>query len=517
MKKIFNKYALAVLCFCIALSGCNFDEINTNPDAPTTATSGMLAAGQIGNMLIAGKDRNGKGFFYDHMLSKHISWGEGTVEDYQYNNIGRWGFGTYANLSNAQRMMEIAEEIDKEAYSGLFLFIKARRLFDLSLGVGDIPYSEAMQALDGITAPKYDAQKDVMLQILDDLDKAYSHFGKATQNFAGDITHFDGDPTKWQRAVSILQMKVLINLSKKEDDPDLNIKSRFAKIVAEQQRLLSNDDNLQLTYGTEASNEYSLYRISDRNRDYMYPDMTTMVMEPLKQYKDYRLFSLAEPCAAQTGAGKAENDFEAYGCVDPSWIYSEISSFRIAGNVSLLNNRFFEVQSGQPTIKDGYAEQNFILAEARLRGWITVGDANEYYKEGIRADLKFHAQHTPEKYAHGRPITDEWIETFLAKPEIQLKTGDANFEENLKKIITQKYLAAFMHDTYNSYYEYRRTGYPLLPVNPDSNHNTIPNKMPMRWMYSMDEYQYNRENVLEAVQRQFGGNDDVNELMWILK
>jgi hypothetical protein len=343
------------------------------------------------------------------------------------------------------------------------------------------------------------------------------HFSNATRNFEGDITHFNGDPQKWMRAVSLLQLKVLINLSKKESDPDLNVKSRFAKIVAQQQLMLSNDDNLQITYGTEVSNQYPLY-ILGGNRDYMYPDMTTPVMEPLKQMEDYRLFSFAEPCKAKIDAGVAESEWDAYGCVDPSWRYTEeIIPYRNAGNVSLPNNRFFEIRSGQPTIKYGYAEQNFILAEARLLGWITEGNADEYYKEGIRASMKFNAQYTPEKYAHGRPITDEWIEEFLKKPELQLNTNAGLSPENLEKIITQKYLAAFMHDTYNSYYEYRRTGYPVLPVNPESNRNTIRDRIPVRWMYSESEYQYNRENVLEAVQRQFGGNDDVNELMWILK
>jgi hypothetical protein len=513
MKRFFNKYILITVCLCIAFAGCDFDEINTNPDAPTTATPGMMATAQIGNMLI--KDRAGKWYFGDHMLSKHISWGEGIVEDYQYNVLGRTGFGIYTYLTNALKMVEIADELDKDAYTGLFLFLKTHWLFELSISLGDIPYSEALKALEGITSPKYDTQKDVMLQIFDDLDAAYANFGRATRNFDGDITHFGGDPTKWQRAVAMFQLKVLINLSKKENDADLNIKSRFAKIVAEQQLQLSNEDNLQITYGTEASSEYPLYVASGRNRDYMYPDMTTTVVNTLKQYEDYRLFAFAEPCKAKTDAGVAGSEWDAYGCVDPSWRYTEeIIPFRNAGNVSLPNNRFFEVQSGQPTIKYGYAEQNFILAEARLRGWINTGSANAYYKEGIRATLQFTAKYTPEKYAHGRPITDEWIETFLEKPELQL-TG--SFEADLEKIMTQKYLAAFMHDTYNSYYDYRRTGYPVLPINPESNRNTVADKIPVRWMYSEAEYQYNRENVVEAVQRQYNGNDDVNELMWILK
>jgi hypothetical protein len=516
MKSIYSKCKYIVLALCIACAGCDFDEINTNPNVPNTATPGMLAAAQIGNALV--KDRNGKGYFTDHLLSKHISWGEGSEGDYQYNNLGRWGFGVYANLTNAQRMVEIADDIDKDAYTGLFLLIKAQSLFELSLGVGDIPYSDALKALEGVTSPKYDTQKEVMRQILADLDAAYTHFGSATQVFDGDITHFAGDPKKWQRAAALLQLKVLINLSKKEADPDLNVKGRFADIVANRNLPLSIDDNLQITYGETASNEYALYTASNRNRDYMYPDMTTLVMLPLKQYEDRRLFSVAEPCKAQTDAGKQANDFDAYGCVDPSGRYTEeVIPYRSKGNVSLLNNRFFEVQSGQPTIKHGYAELNFILAEARLRGWITTGDANEYYKEGIKADLQFIAQHTPTAYAHSMPITNEWIEEFLQTSELQLTAGEANFEENLEKIITQKYLAAFMHDTYNSYFDYRRTGYPVLPINPLSNRNTDPNKMPVRWMYAEDEYQYNRENVLEAVQRQFNGNDGVNELMWILK
>jgi hypothetical protein len=515
MKKIYNRCKIAVLSICILFAGCDFDEINTNPDAPVTATPGMLATGQIGSLLIKASD--GKWFFGDHMVSKHISWGEGLMEDNQYNRFGRSGFGAYPGLMNAKKMVEIADDADREAYTGLFLFLKANRLFEVSMGLGDIPYSEAFQALEGNTKPKYDTQKDVMLNVLADLDEAYTHFSNATRDFEGDITHFNGRAEKWKRAVSALQLKVLINLSKKESDPDLNVKGRFAKIVAEQQLMLSNDDNLQLTYGTMASNQYPMYVLGG-NRNAMYPDMTTTVMEPLKQYEDYRLFAFAEPCKAKTDAGVPADEWDAYGCVDPSWKYTEeIIPYRNAGNASLINNRFFEIQSGQPCIKHGYAEQNFILAEARLRGWITTGNANDYYKEGIRASLQFTAANTPEQYAHGRPITDAWIETFLQKPALQLAMGDGLSPDNLSKIITQKYLDAFMHDTYNSYYEYRRTGFPALPINPETNRNSVPDRMPVRWMYENNEYNYNRENVQEAVQRQFNGNDDVNELMWILK
>ena len=65
--------------------------------------------------------------------------------------------------------------------------------------------------------------------------------------------------------------------------------------------------------------------------------------------------------------------------------------------------------------------------------------------------------------------------------------------------------------------EYRRTGYPVFPVNSATNRNTDKNKIPVRWMYPIREYDYNKESVEDAVQRQYEGIDDYNKLMWILR
>src|SRR5690606_3182511 len=42
------------------------------------------------------------------------------------------------------------------------------------------------------------------------------------------------------------------------------------------------------------------------------------------------------------------------------------------------------------TIIMGYSELQFILAEARERNFITVGDAATYYERGIRASFSFY-------------------------------------------------------------------------------------------------------------------------------
>ena len=67
------------------------------------------------------------------------------------------------------------------------------------------------------------------------------------------------------------------------------------------------------------------------------------------------------------------------------------------------------------------------------------------------------------------------------------------------------------------YYDYRRTGYPKLPINVETNQNPVHDKIPVRWMYPKSEYDYNAENVVDAVARQYGGVDDINKEMWILQ
>jgi hypothetical protein len=41
--------------------------------------------------------------------------------------------------------------------------------------------------------------------------------------------------------------------------------------------------------------------------------------------------------------------------------------------------------------------------------------------------------------------------------------------------------------------------------------------MPIRWLYPQKELDYNTENVSQAIRTQYGGNDNFNQQMWILK
>ncbi|MGL4327958.1 MAG: SusD/RagB family nutrient-binding outer membrane lipoprotein [Tannerellaceae bacterium] len=496
------------LTLCLLLSSCSkFDDINTNPDAATKATASMMATALILNIT---KQGGNKVFVYDNMLSKQIGWAENAASE-QYNLFGRTSFDNYTILITAKKMLEASSDIDKDSYTGLALFLKAYKLFYASLEVGDIPYSDALKGEEGVQKPKYDTQKDVMLQILNDLDESYALFSKG-RKFDGDPI-FEGNPDNWKKTVTAFQLKVLLHLSKKEADADLNIAYRFAQIVSLRDLFTSNSDNLQLVYSNKAGQIYPFYKTETKHADYAM--LSNVIIDNFKNLNDYRLFYYASPSKYQLENGIDESDWSAYLSIDPSALFSDLSELAGEDKFCKLNTRYTNRPEGEPLIRLGYAEQNFILAEAALRGWIK-DDANELYKKGIRASMDFITTNTPNEvaYHHNRAITDAYIDSYLAQEMIQL-TGSK--EADLEKIILQRYLASFMQHPYDAYFDYRRTGYPKLPINPESNMNPVKDKIPVRWMYPEAEFNFNGENANEAVNRQFGGVDDVNKLMWILQ
>ena len=91
---------------------------------------------------------------------------------------------------------------------------------------------------------------------------------------------------------------------------------------------------------------------------------------------------------------------------------------------------------------------------------------------------------------------------------------DAQFEENLERIITQKWIAIFPLGN-EAWAEYRRTGYPkLMPAKDNKSGGTVNSKYGMRRLpYPSEEYSENRTNV-EAAITSLGGPDNGGTRTW---
>lgn len=506
MKKI---KSIVYFILCAMISSCsNFDHLNTNPNTVETATSSLLATSVI--LDIVSPDGYAANFIQDACLAKQMIWLE-YLHDYNYNVLGRASFSGYTMLINADKMKELAKEEYKDAYEALALFAKSYKLFYLSMQVGDIPLSDALQGESNNTKPRYDSQEEVMKTILDDLETA-SHLFSIANSFEGDPV-FQGDVSKWEKVTNAFRLKVLMYLSKKENDPELNCKERFARIFNNEPLMESNKDNLQLVFSDKSGQLYPYNKATSKH--HVYVTISSIVIDTLKVYNDYRLFYFAQPAKTMTEKGLQPDNADAYIGLDPVADFSDIKSDYAKGAYSAINLRYTDIPAGEPYTRVGYAEQCFILAEAILRGWIN-GNATEYYNAGIKASMTFIAENTPddEKYHYGKIITEDYIGTYLNSEPVMLQ-GDT--EHKIKQIIVQKYLTYYMQYPFDAYYEYRRTGYPVLPINPLTNRNAEKDKIPVRWMYPTKEFDYNKENVDNAVASQYEGIDNNNKIMWILK
>jgi len=520
MKNKFLKYMLILPLVALLMNSCQeYDDINKNPNTTTQVNSAMLATSMILNITRSDISTQ-KTFMQNYMLSKYITWGE-NQENNQYNRLGRTDFNRITILRDVKPMVDYATTPAlANSYQALGHFIRAWQFFMTTIQVGDIPYSDAVKGeSDNILQPKYDNQKAVFLGILNELDQANTLFATGAK-FDGDVI-YAGDTDKWRRLTNSFELHVLINLYKKTADADLKVIDRFKDIVANRPLMRDYTDNFALTYTSAAGQNYPWSDVPAGSGNSFvksnYTMLTTNLIDPLKALKDRRLFYYAKPSPVKVTGGLAESDYNAYIGAEPSNAFPALQTMRVGKDYSDINNRYVQLVNAEPVSVFSYWDLQFALAESSVRGWITGASAQSYYAAGITNSMNFIVKYTPDlaDYHHNMKMDAAYIAAYPTSADVVL-TGTA--EQQIAKIITQKYLANFLQGSkYLGWFENRRTGYPTFILNTATNLNTPPTNFPLRWMYPSNELNYNSANLAAAVAGQYGGNDDNNQTMWLLK
>lgn len=513
MKKI-NHILLTFVVLVLVSSCAKFDEYNTNPHAPTSVTPEMLAT-QVLKDAYRFWNVNPTDFGTGNLWAKHTVLLETNPNPYQYyySYYPYGGFGGLQKIPTLNDMAKFAEGAPTEpSFKGLALFMKATSAFFMVLEMGDIPYSEAGKAIEGITQPKYDKSADVFEAILNDLKEAEALFASG-KNFGGDIM-YNGDVVKWRRLCNAYQLRVLQAISKKITPAQ---KARFAEIVAAG-NLLTEADNFQLVYSDNTNASHPFFNGENRRIN---TAVSKLVVDFLKSNQDRRLFYFAEPAPYKLTEGLTESDYNAYEGAPTELAADKLAIGRTDGKYSLVNKRYAIPRAGDPMLHFTYAEQCFILAEAAEEGWISGGSgtAQTYYENGVKAILKYYMA-LPSALAanlHGMAINQSYIDGYFTG-EAAYKIGGTK-ADRLKQIITQRWLLDFFQgNALFSYKTFLRTGYPEFPLDPSTSLNPDdPNVYPKRWKYPTTELTTNPVNYLKAVEEQFGGYDGINKVPWWLQ
>ncbi|WP_423737395.1 SusD/RagB family nutrient-binding outer membrane lipoprotein [Chitinophaga caseinilytica] len=513
-----QKQLYTIILGATVLAGCsNFEKINTNPDKTDKVNSGMLATSMLLSVTRS-TIASTKGFMQPYMLGKYITWGE-NQENFQFNRLNRASFERLAVLRNVSPMVAAAlDDAQRNSYSGLAAFIRAWQFYQTTMQVGDIPYTDAIKGeSDGVVQPKYDNQKTVFLGILRELDSANALLSRGS-NFDGDPI-FNGKVDNWRRVVNGFELHVLMQLYRKTADTDLKVIQRFQDIVNNRPLMRNYNDNFALAYNNTQGQNYPWSDVPAGSGNSFvksnYTMLTSTFLDPLKALGDRRLFYFAKPSPVQIAAGKLPSEWDAYPGAEPSDPFPVLQDKRVSKDYADLNNRYVQLVNAEPVSVFGYWDQQFVLAEAALRGWIANSPAQTYYAAGIGEAMRFTADYTPDNvdYHHNMKIDAGYIQNYITTNALTGSTA-----QQLQQIITQKYIAGFLQGAnYNAWFENRRTGYPVFKLNANSNLNTPSTAFPVRWLYPSNELTYNNTNMDDAVKRQFPGGDNTNGVMWILK
>lgn len=451
--------------------------------------------------------------------------------DNQYN-WANGSFDSYLVLKNVLQMKKEAARIGQDsinAYEAIGKFVQAFYFYNQTSLNGDIPLSEAFQSGTTLT-PKYDKQKDVFKYVLNILDTANTHLSTllarkdATISGSTQDIYYKGDLAQWQKAVNVFRLRILIGLSKKSSDADLNIASQFQKIISNptQYPLFSSAaDNLSFVY-VPTYNIYPLNTANFGSTASRYAMAQTYV-QTLTDLKDPRVYVNCEPAWSVVAAQKLNPlDFKAFIGESTGASIATIEQEASAGSISFINrNRFYNSSVGVPDIIVGYTEMCFNIAEAINRGWIT-GDAEAWYKEGVKTSFAFNGIDIAQNAFNASflpsgdlnniqqfPFTFNF-NNYYSQGSVQYAGG----QTGLNQILTQKYIAMFQNSAWEGYFNYRRTGVPAFRSGTGIGNNGV---IPLRWGYPQSEQNQNATNWNAALASQGFSTDDINGKMWLIQ
>ncbi|MFA6946649.1 MAG: SusD/RagB family nutrient-binding outer membrane lipoprotein, partial [Pedobacter sp.] len=522
MKNILNIFIVILMTTFMSCEK-TFEELEEDPNRPVNVPASLVLQSIQYDMY----NNTGRAF------SAEMRWNQFYCSNYNYyaNNEYQWSEmpNHFFTLKNVIKMEEEARKAGAESvnpYSAVAKFYKAFFYDQMSKRVGDLPLSEGLQGISNLK-PKYDTQKQVYIQILKWLEESNSDLAvliaKGNQTLTGDI-YFCGDLRKWQRAVNAFHIRMLIQLSKKEADADLAIKTKFATIVSNPSKypLMSGlNESLQFT-----SNQYNKYPSNPDNFgfDATRQNMSRAYIERLTERNDPRVMITCEPAGSSLKAGKLPSDYTSYvgassgeDLADMSLKAGTSNGADLApGQYSFQNRkRYYSNYTGEPTFIVGYPEMCFNIAEGYHRNWAS-GNAGSWYENGINASMEFYGiKNGSNTMTYSRNGSRDATEArtfninfsnsdYLAQSNVKYEGGTPGLE----KILTQKYLAFFMNSGMEAYFNWRRTGYPIFYTGVGTGNS---GRIAIRWIYPVSERNSNPDNYKSAIDNQFAGKDDINE------
>jgi len=511
----------------LLLGGCtkNFNAINTDPtgitDAQTQADFNNLGG------YYPGIQQNIFGEEGDYQLCQNLNSDcysgyymspdpfRGNINNQDYSLVDGWNSDVY-NMGYVNVMGPVGHLANlrhartaSPHFWAIALILQVQAMSRVTDYYGPIPYSKVGAAA---TTP-YDSQQQVYNQFFLQLDTAVTNLQAyiAANPNATPFAKFDmvyaGSYPEWLKYANSLRLRLAMHIV--NADP-ATAKTQALKAINNTGGLITtNGDNAQLT-GFGYHNP--IWWIGTSWTDL---SVGASLTSYLNGYNDPRISKMLSPATSPAGITGQYVGIRAGTPVGGKPMYNGYSS-----------PNFSVISEYTPMILMNASEVWFLKAEAALRGW-TTESAQTDYETGVNTSMSqwgvsaggYLSDKTSTQADYVDPLTPQ---AGVANASIKAMStitiawdNAATNEQNLERIITQKWIANFPCGGWESWTDYRRTGYPrLFPVVVNNSGGTISTALQIRRIqYPASEYTSNASGVQGGVTL-LGGPDNGGTPVW---
>lgn len=552
MKILAKNTALVMLSGLIGLTSCtaDFEDVNTNKLLPTdkqAALDGLSSGGLfpelIKNVIPTGVGNdpantyqrlqnmamdNWMGYFSPgrNHWDKNLNTTSFYLPDFHNNSIFSIFFTGIMNpyfkikselhtvqVSNGKLVFIEKDEVSKTQYA-IAQIIKVLGMHRATDTYGPIPYTDMEP---GKQNAKYDSQETVYRTFLKELDEAVNQlnlYGLKKEILKEYDPLYQGNTEKWAKLANSLMLRLAMRVS--YADVEL-AKTYIQKATANPGGLIEKlEDVAKLTTNGKYTLDNSIVVLDGYGEVKMGSDIYSFLMG----YDDPRTEKYFNRGTSDDNENLTDNFYAVRSGLHPSIGAAVYKNFS-RPNIVLAT----------PTYLLKASEVYFLLSEAALKGYITTDTAKNYYMKGIEtsfaengvittaaAYLNNTAKSTPANFVDKARKTEY---NKNAVSQIKKQWDDAaSEEENLERIITQKYIAIYPNG-FEAWSEWRRTGYPRI-MGPHINMsnirakdiNTLGSDNGIRRLpLPQSELTNNNANTTEA-RSLIGGADDASTNVW---
>ncbi|MBE0677106.1 MAG: SusD/RagB family nutrient-binding outer membrane lipoprotein [Bacteroidales bacterium] len=458
MKKII-KYTATIVLVLTLFTGCEkWLDVNTNPNAIVDSPAITEAIYLIG-VEAEWAEKAIIMYPWWNAMSDMILWysiqqstPRSFIIDPGYGNI-IWD--SYSgSLKHAVALYDKAKANGNFHYQGIAGVIAAWHWFLIADLYDQAPLEQAMKGSehrypDVATQPEiYEHANNLLIEAISLFDGPFGELKPGSDDYM-----LDGDMAAWKRLAYAMRARYAMRLTYAEGTTPA---AQADLVLGYLTNAMQPGDMVAWQHGTDQANWSWIYSdgmLYDYSAEGMTPNIE--LVDLMNDYNDPRravMFSLAEAGGykgLRSGAAVAPGDKPSRY----SWDFCT---------------------QDYPDIIMMYHECLFLKAEAyALKG--DYPNCQLALNAAVRADMEFHS------------VDEADIVTYLAQPTMVVPT---NVEGAQRLVMEQKYIAN-VYETYESYFDIIRTGYPTFDYDYAIENVANANTYPRRYMYPLDEMDKN--------------------------